>query len=83
MKNTYLMSVTTKAKIMSVVEAKDEMDAFERFKKVLNYRKGFIDEWEEATTDTTYIEEIGEDVTEHLKKHKPFLFAGDLRKKDK
>ena len=75
------MATTTTVTFSSVVEAKDEMEAFERMKKVLTYRKGHIEEFDTATIDNTKIEEIDEDVTEHLKKHKPFLFAGDLRKK--
>jgi|TARA_B100000315_G_C14271976_1_gene449088 hypothetical protein len=81
MKNTYLMSSTTTVTFSSVVEAKDEMDAFEKMKKILTYRKGHIEKFDIATIDNTKISEIDEDVTEHLKKHKPFLFAGDLRKK--
>ena len=51
MKNTYLMSSTTTVTFSSVVEAKDEMDAFEKMKKILTYRKGHIEEFDTATID--------------------------------
>ena len=51
MKNTYLMTTTTTVTFSSVVDAKDEMDAFEKMKNILTYRKGHIEEFDTATID--------------------------------